>query len=628
LHPVAILILLPAASSEANAYAEALVVRAREAKLAEDRGWRTLLHDQPRWFGGQKSTADAESFFLDPEGKMDPEKELAATIRAFFDPPVVETETVQHPQCRFRARFLWLDERLGFGPALLSFQPCARFEWWKGRLGARSLTLVFASAYLNNPASMFGHTFLRLNRKARGAGADLVAYTVNFAANPTTDNAILYAMLGLLGGFPGFFSTLPYYLKVREYTALEHRDLWEYDLAFEPHEIERLIAHLWELGSVYFDYWYLDENCSYQLLALLEVARPSLHLTDRFSGWVIPSDTVRAVLDASGIVVAEHHRPSQYQVMLARRRSLESDELDVARGISEGTISAVDLDARTSDRRRAILDAALELLRYQKRLYASEEGKTREQQILLARGSVHLGSPPVEIPPDDPPERGHGTALLGMGAGGDERGGFLRFTGRIALHDLLDRPAGYVPGSEIEFFRTTLRAPFDLDRAPPPELERFRLLGIASLAPLDPWAFRWSWRLSTGLERSFDRGCAGAHCLFYELRGGPGLSIPVDVGRRLVLFAFLDGSTGVGPAFDRRYRIAAGGSAGASWDIVGPLRLYFEASYLYPPLGDRHASYRLDGALAFDVAQDLEIRAEGVKGPGYASSFGMFLFYF
>ena len=37
-----------------------------------------------------------------------------------------------------------------------------------------------------------------------------------------------------------------------------------------------MLKHLWELQGIAFDYYYFDENCSWQLLGLLEVARPSL----------------------------------------------------------------------------------------------------------------------------------------------------------------------------------------------------------------------------------------------------------------------------------------------------------------------------------------------------------------
>ena len=40
--------------------------------------------------------------------------------------------------------------------------------------------------------------------------------------------------------------------------------------------------HAWELGNASFDYFFFKENCSYHLLALLDYADPTLHLTDEF----------------------------------------------------------------------------------------------------------------------------------------------------------------------------------------------------------------------------------------------------------------------------------------------------------------------------------------------------------
>lgn len=649
MHPVTSLWLVLALITPARAldYPDELVARARSAKLAERPEWRALLHYEPRSFGGVKSTADSGAFFADPSGKTDPEAELAATVRAFFAPPGLETSTSsgaasdreQHPQCRFRARYLWLSDVLGFDPARLVPAACARFRWWSDRLAARSVTLVFASAYLNNPASMFGHTFLRLNRKARGQGPDLVAYTVNFAADPTTSNPLFYAALGLTGGFAGGYSTLPYYLKVKEYTSLEHRDLWEYDLDLTPAEIERLIAHLWELGSVDFDYWYLDENCSYQLLSLLEAARPSLDLTARFTGWVIPSDTLREVLAAPGLVSGVGHRPSEYQVMLALRRAIEGDEPAFAEAIAAGLRPPPEAAALEPRRGAAVLDAALGLLRFRARRVPTDESRAREQAILRARGSIPVASVPVSVESPDPPERGHATALVGLGAGADGLGPFLAITGRAALHDLVDRPEGYVPGSEIEFFRFRARVPLRIRAPTTPQLDSFRLLGIVSIAPIDPWAFRWSWRLFTGVERRFDGGCRGSPCLFYELRGGPGLAVALDRAERAVAFAFLDASVGAGPAFSARYRVAGGISAGMLLTIARPLRFLFEASYLYPALGDGHPSalpgdgpadapYALRGALAFDLSDRVELRADVFRARGYQSAACALLHYF
>ena len=98
-----------------------------------------------------------------------------------------------------------------------------------------------------------------------------------------------------MGGYPGLFALMPYREKLSEYRSLENRDLWEYQLDLTPEETGRMVEHVWELKQIQFDYFFFDENCSYRLLELLQVARPSLDLTSQFPLTAIPTDTVKAV---------------------------------------------------------------------------------------------------------------------------------------------------------------------------------------------------------------------------------------------------------------------------------------------------------------------------------------------
>ncbi|MCA9547481.1 MAG: DUF4105 domain-containing protein, partial [Myxococcales bacterium] len=254
----------PAAAPEA-AYAAALIERAEGAGLADDPQWWALLHYRQGTFGPY-SEADGRGFFFAAEGHRDPHAELAATLRALFrpavapprDPQAIPPPAQRHPQCNFPARFAWLNARLGFDPARLPRQPCPGYDRWRHALGATGATLVFADAYLNSPASMYGHTFLRLDQGRQGS--PLLSYAVNFSAAAANTGGLLYAVLGLTGGFDGYYSTTPYYMKVQEYSNVESRDLWEYRLALAPAELERLVAHAWELGSTTFDYYFFDEN--------------------------------------------------------------------------------------------------------------------------------------------------------------------------------------------------------------------------------------------------------------------------------------------------------------------------------------------------------------------------------
>ncbi len=294
--------------------------------MAERREWHRLMHYVPNLVAPSfHSLADASRFFLAHDGKTNPQSELEATLAAFFS-DTQETQEVQNPQCAFIARYHWLDRQLAFDGARMRRQPCTRFHEWRKALNPQGVTLIFAAAYLNNPASMYGHTLLRIDAKDQDETTRLLAYSINYTANTDERGGVAFTIKALIGRYPGTFSSMPYYLKVREYTDLENRDIWEYELNLTPEEIDRLLAHAWELGPVYFDYYFFDENCAYHLLGLLEAARPDLNLTEGFRWWAIPSDTVREVVKQKGLVKKTLYRPSNATVIRHRLELMSPEE--------------------------------------------------------------------------------------------------------------------------------------------------------------------------------------------------------------------------------------------------------------------------------------------------------------
>jgi hypothetical protein len=129
---------------------------------------------------GSQELGRCRNFFNAPSGKTDPEAELEATLASFF---VIEDEQGdEHAQCRLIARYAWFKEVLDFDANRLTEQRCARSERWLSTLNPERVSLVFAAAYLNNPASMFGHTLLRVDAKGQKGGTRLLATAVNFVA--------------------------------------------------------------------------------------------------------------------------------------------------------------------------------------------------------------------------------------------------------------------------------------------------------------------------------------------------------------------------------------------------------------------------------------------------------------
>ncbi|HET6150183.1 MAG TPA: DUF4105 domain-containing protein [Polyangia bacterium] len=621
-----------------------LLQRARSIRLPETRDWQVLLHYRRTRFGGWKSEADGPGFFFAGEaGKTSPAAELEATLAAFFQPAVADPLNPQtmHPQCRFPARYAWLKRELAIdGPgeggapaaAQLIDQPCPLLDTWRTGISAEAVTLVYATAFLNSPASMYGHTFLRVSR-ATGEGNPLLDYVINFAADVDTRNGLVYAVRGLTGSFPGRFFVMPYYVKVQEYSNMESRDLWEYELSFSREQVQRMVLHAWETRTTYFDYFFFDENCSYELLTLLEVADPSLHLVERFGGRVVPADTIRVVLDQPGLVRHRAARPSLASTMTERKARLDWREVRAAEAWVDQPADAAppDLTGVSAARQAHVLDAAYDYLRYRegfKSAEPSDDFKKHERRLLLARG--RLGVPPQEIAARsaiDAPERGHATLRLAVGGGfSDAPGSFETLSIRGTLHDFLDPSGGYSDNAHLEMGH--LRGRFD-NQSRRLRLDRVDLLHIVSAEPVDRWVHSISWKAWLGAENARELGCErrdsdrrGWRCLYAGGTVGGGVAARFGPQRRLLTFALGESDAGAGPAFAAgdNFRVGVGGEGGLIGD-AGPLwRFQIGARYIYYLLGETRPSFRTTVAQSFGIGRGLALRFSVETANTYAQA--------
>lgn len=544
---------------------------ARELGLARDPLWLALLHVKPLGgFGPQRSLADDADFFNAPSGRTDPQEELDATLAAFFESRL--RQGGQPAQCRFRARYEWLRERLRFDALRLPAQDCARYDQWRAGVAGHSLTLVYAAAYINSPASMFGHTLFRLNPPPAPTAQPLLAYSINYAvAAGASPDDWLFEIKGLFGLYPGEFTNAPYYLRVREYSHMEDRDLWEYDLELGADELDRLLAHTWELGYTRFDYWFFDENCSYHLLSLLDAARPSLRLTDGFTWRAVPSDTVKAVAQVPGLVRRRSYRPSATSQILQRAQGLDEATLQQARALARGELAPT--QARGDEAQRArTLDLAerhLASLAAQGKL-DNRSTQARRMALLGERAKLPM-LPEVAVPePDTAPEAGHGTVraegLLGRAAGHDQ----LRLNVYPAYHELMDPDPGFARGAQIRFFGAGL----SLRPGRGPRLDHLVPVDVLSVVPQHTLRDGLSWKISGGWRRAFAVDPAQAPLVF-SLNGGPGRSWNLGTGLAYVL---MDNQLWWGHSGTRRpWRLGSGVHLGLIADPAAGWRVALEA---------------------------------------------------
>ncbi|MHB8483244.1 MAG: Lnb N-terminal periplasmic domain-containing protein [Nitrospiria bacterium] len=500
------------ANSETTPELILLLEKADQKKLYSDRYWQILLHYQKTW-RDYHSLIDDPGFFLSSAGKEDPKAEMEATIKSFFER---NKQGNDHPRCKFIARYEWLKERLELDNSPFADIVCADFNQFEKTIQPKSSALVFPAFYMNNPASMFGHTLLRIDNISQ---SKLLSFAVNYSAFPDSFGP-LYPIKGVFGFYKGFFTVFPYYDTVKKYNDTEQRDMWEYHLNFSEEELKKMVRHLWELKNIYSYYYFFDENCSYNLLYLLEVARPSLHLTDRVRPWVIPTDTLRSIQE-SGVVENAEFRPAKGTKIRYIASQLNEEAQKKALKIVERKLDPARLQEIDKDEKVKILDLAIEDIQYKynKHELAKEDYLKVFLSTLNQRSkSGNSRNDADQIPAPAPPEAGHRSSRISFGEGVYKNVAYEEIEYRPAYHSLVDPDDGFAEGLQIVFADTAVRA-YNDGRV---ELENFNLIDIFSLSPRDLFFKPLSYKFYTGWTRQMDP--SGDDRLVYRLNPAVGLT--------------------------------------------------------------------------------------------------------
>lgn len=571
--------------------------------LSRERPWQVLMHyrQQDAHF---TSLIDDPRFFLAPQGKTDPEAELIASLQALLDPSPVDDE---HFRCRFPARTEWLISALKLNQLALPQPHCDKLNETLNSVDPRSVILIFPAAHNNGPASMFGHTLLRLGNSYN---SPLLSAAINYAANDTDSNGLLYAFKGIFGFYPGQFALLPYYEKLNDYSGVEHRDIWEYTLNLNPEEARRLMLHTWELQTISSDYYFFDENCSFMLLFLLEAARPELQLVEEYwsrrSFWVIPVDTIATIRQA-GLITGVDYRPAQ-ATRIRHRASLLTEEgrqraFSVAMQLPPPLLSTIRQESVEEERQ--ILDLAAEYVqyRYSRQELPPESFRPQFLSILKVRSQLGPGEVNTEmIPRPEEPEAGHEAGRISLGGGNEGGGPFLELSWRPAYHDLLDPDEGYTQGAQINFFDVKTR--YRLDKGDF-RLQSFRPVDVLSLSPRDLFFRPISWKVNFGIERvPVNQGGAP---LAFTLNTGGGLAWELPIAS--IGYVMAEGQLNASDKLHNKSEVGGGLSVGAISRLQPCWKTHLTAKVLtYLPDQHRHLQVHFDQNLKLSRATGVTIR--------------------
>ncbi|MFN7713489.1 MAG: DUF4105 domain-containing protein [Curvibacter sp.] len=528
-------------------------------QLAREPTWQRLLHYEADGSSpsGLRSAIHSPEFFLDTAGGMtSPEAELRATLQAMRAETGADPD--RHAQCRFPARRQWLADRLGAAAGWRQLR-CPKYEEWTRSSSVESISIVLATGYLGNPASFYGHTLLKFNSRRDGVQTALEDVSVNFGAIVTdNDDPVTYLAKSLTGGYEAGFSHIKYYFHNHNYGENELRDLWEYRLDLEPTEVERVVAHAWEVLGQRYNYYFFIRNCAFRMAEVVQVV-DGVDFIPRNRPYVIPQALVQTMGEARNprgraLVAETIYHPSRQSRFYARYENLDKSSADFFRraAMHPELVESQEFNTYSLGARQAILDTLIDYYQFTADGQARAQGKVHPgyARALAKRYSLPPGQQQLTGSAPPSPHLARPPSWLQAGWQHSQvTGNALLVKIRPAHYDALDGVSGQVAYSSLTMAETHLEL-----RSDGLKLRRFDLLAVENIAvgltglPGDRGS---AWKTRVGVER-VRLDCAD--CMVARMQGDLGTARKVSPG--LVAAAYVGGALqnnriGQGPGFIR-----------------------------------------------------------------------------
>lgn len=552
---------------------------AKAASLAEQTTWRRLLYfvDDKKGLRGKKAAASLVSdarFYLTANGQHDAAAELDALIVALAQ-EIAASKTADtkmagsQPKplratddavlCRFPARVHWLSTMLNIDDPYLQ-AACPKLDDWMTMLAPKQLSVMFAQEYLDNPQSAFAHTLLRIDSQTGAVDPSNIQYA--YALNDTVDGNpddpfALYAIKSMTGGYDNIIEIDPYPKKLAQYIKDDERDVWTYQLALTPAEVQQIMRHVWETKALSLPYYFTTDNCASEILRLIDVVRPQQDLLSQLPYAVIPSDVIQ-LLAREQLLGEYYYTPSDSTVRQAQlnRAAVDKPSNHAVSNLTDNSASSLSVD-----------------------------GQRLLNLPISASDNNPLDRHPLQM------------ASLGIGQRGDQR--YADIGVRAGYHDLLDRPSGFAQFFNLEGAAATVRLYEADDERKGTESDRVVLQNATlirgrSFNPVNTAKKGKSWgtsieakQVNDGSQQMGDAHLVGSAS--YETGWSWAFGTPRAYNNGEITgemppqlcYTFAAGTAQAGRGLNKGFRIGAGLHAGCDYQINNQLRVQAQLQLPY-----------------------------------------------
>ncbi len=320
-------------------------------ELANKYSWHGILD-----FNKGKLESKNQNEYLSNVNGFNPKEELRLSIIEYFKFLDGKTNFF----CMYPSRAIFISNNIHEIPQI-DFSQCAKYNSWIENGSIESISFMYVTGYLKNPASFFGHTLLKFNRASDHGDQLLLEKSLNYGAETNNDAALPYVIKGLVGKYKASLQEESFFRLSAQYQEFQMRDIYEYELGLSDYQKNLILAYTFEMNSKNYDYYFLGDNCAYRINRILGIALEGEPMPK--TPWKAPVDLLIKIQE-SGLVSEVKYHPSQTTRTVSAIEYLSEEDKNTLYKVFNKNID----DVNNTDRLNTIdlKLAAIEYLNYKK----------------------------------------------------------------------------------------------------------------------------------------------------------------------------------------------------------------------------------------------------------------------
>jgi hypothetical protein len=265
--------------------------------------------------------------YSESELEIKDDKQYLSSVNNFSPQKELELSLIEYNKylkgrsdffCRHPSRAFFITRHISSLPKF-NYQRCEEYTKWIEDGDITSISFMYVTGYLKNPASFFGHTLLKFNRGLGNQSQPLLERSLNYGAETNNDAALPYVVKGLIGKYKAALQEESFFRLSAEYQEFQMRDIFEYKLSLTDYQKNIILSYTYEMQFRKYDYYFLADNCAYRINRILGLALGGEPMPK--TPWKAPIDLLIKIHD-SGLVTDIIYHPSQTTKMIASIESL------------------------------------------------------------------------------------------------------------------------------------------------------------------------------------------------------------------------------------------------------------------------------------------------------------------